>query len=768
MTPGELLEGKYQILRELGRGAMGVVYEALHVALGRRIAIKTLIEGGGADSELGTRFQREARAASAIGHPHIIDVFDLGRTKEGLLFMVMELLDGSSLEGMLKKTPMLPLPLAIDIMTQVLSGLSAAHKNGIVHRDLKPDNIFVTNREERPNFVKIVDFGISKVLDSKTIGATAPGMFTGTMVGTVLGTPLYMSPEQAVGQITAIDHRTDIYSAGVVLYEMLCGCTPFAGKSYPEVLGKILEGKYRKPSEFRPDIPRGLETAIERALSRDIEARFPTAAAMRTEIAAGQSEITLTPAPVPLGGHGASVPPAPSAAPAPVDGEPIKLLDSALAPRPSGKRSARPSADPFAPPPESDAPPLLASDLERSIAFRPSPASRSDPQRFAPASSPDLMPASRRPSMAPRERAQSSAESEGQPRRSRARMIVAAGIVLALAAIPLAYRTFGPGGKMPLMPTLGGGQEITLVVQPAAATVQVDHIPVEPGLISLEGSSDRKHKLNAAAPGRLTRRFTFTAPREKTMTVWLSHALDLPSLNDPAPLPAELAADYPESPRSTSEIDAAFAKLAKYDDCLAEAATLTLDGKKTGGRGRSREDDLGVCRLVLAEAPESEPMFPQLQTAGEAFMAAQKSARPERLHRLAASFRAEFLAERTAWQVEELSRVEKDEGQKASWHMRRVALAAQAWLRSLKSSSSAQETVERQRAELVESFSMFTQFVRLTPDALAQTVGATDFMTAAEEVMALANGTGGRKATEFSALDACRKLLAAFNALVVE
>jgi len=252
------------------------------------------------------------------------------------------------------------------------------------------------------------------------------------------------------------------------------------------------------------------------------------------------------------------------------------------------------------------------------------------------------------------------------------------------------------------------------------------------------------------------------------MTVWLSHALDLPSLNDPAPLPAELAADYPESPRSTSEIDAAFAKLAKYDDCLAEAATLTLDGKKTGGRGRSREDDLGVCRLVLAEAPESEPMFPQLQTAGEAFMAAQKSARPERLHRLAASFRAEFLAERTAWQVEELSRVEKDEGQKASWHMRRVALAAQAWLRSLKSSSSAQETVERQRAELVESFSMFTQFVRLTPDALAQTVGATDFMTAAEEVMALANGTGGRKATEFSALDACRKLLAAFNALVVE
>ena len=115
---GELLEGKYKITRELGRGAMGVVYEALHVSLGRRVAVKTLIEGTGADAEMGARFEREARAASAIGHAHIIDVFDLGRTKDGLLFMVMELLDGSSLEAILRKTPKLPIPMAIDIMSQ--------------------------------------------------------------------------------------------------------------------------------------------------------------------------------------------------------------------------------------------------------------------------------------------------------------------------------------------------------------------------------------------------------------------------------------------------------------------------------------------------------------------------------------------------------------------------------------------------------------------------------------------------------------------------
>ncbi|MBN2577034.1 MAG: protein kinase [Deltaproteobacteria bacterium] len=767
---GELLEGKYKITRELGRGAMGVVYEALHVALGRRVAVKTLIEGAGADAEMGARFEREARAASAIGHAHIIDVFDLGRTKDGLLFMVMELLDGRSLETILKQTPKLPLSQAIDLMSQVLSGLGAAHKNGIVHRDLKPDNIFVINEEERSNFVKIVDFGISKVLGPQAAGPAATAKFAGTMVGAVLGTPYYMSPEQAIGQVTAIDHRTDIYSAGVVLYEMLCGRTPFLGKTYPEVLGQILEGKYQKPSELRPDIPPAIEAAIARALSRDIGARFPSAAAMRAEIAGGQAEITL--APVATG--------PPPAAPAVADGEPIVLSEATPAPRALGKRAARPGADPFAPPPEADLAPLLAGDLDQSVAFRPSPASRPvpqpEPERFVPrpAASPreraaaprDLVTPVQRPAPPPRERTMAPPESGAAPKK-RPWLLIAVGLLLAAVAARFAYGIFGPGGKTPLLPALGRSQKVTLVVEPKEASVQIDHVPVTAGVLPLHATGERPHVLNAAASGRITRRFAFTVKPGMTLSVRLSHTLDVPSPTDPPPLSAELDTDYPENPRPAAEIDGAFAKLGRYADCLPLADAATADAKK--GRSRPGDDALGPCQLAVAEAADTEPAFPELRTAAEAFLGAlQKAHKPETLARAATSFRAEFLAARAAWQVEELSRQGKEEGQKPAWHMRRIALAAQSWLRSRKASPPNPQAVEDKRAKLDQVFSAFMNYVRLTPQALEKTSGATDFVSAAEEVVALANGAGGRKATEFSALDACRKLVAAFNALVVE
>ncbi|MGA9656477.1 MAG: serine/threonine-protein kinase, partial [Polyangia bacterium] len=299
LTIGQSLEGKYKIIREIGRGAMGVVYEGLHIALDRRVAVKTLRQEMSNDADLATRFEREARAASAIGHPHIIDVFDLGRTPDGLLFMVMELLDGKPLTALLQQAPRMPLALAVNLMTQVLGGLSAAHKHGIVHRDLKPDNIFVINTEDRPNFVKIVDFGIAKKLSARQPGQAGPAAMRGTMVGTVMGTPLYMSPEQAIGQVAQIDHRTDIFAAGVVLYEMLCGRTPFRGEGYAAILGSILEGKYPQPRTLRPDIPAPIEAAIVRALDRDIEKRFPSAAAMRDAISGGSAEVT--PAPVAVG-----------------------------------------------------------------------------------------------------------------------------------------------------------------------------------------------------------------------------------------------------------------------------------------------------------------------------------------------------------------------------------------------------------------------------------------------------------------------------------
>jgi len=251
--------------------------------------------------------------------------------------------------------------------------------------------------------------------------------------------------------------------------------------------------------------------------------------------------------------------------------------------------------------------------------------------------------------------------------------------------------------------------------------------------------------------------------------VRLSHTLDLPSPTDPPPLPAELTADYPDNPRPAAEIDGAFAKLARYADCLSRESAEPPDAKKGGGRPRPRDEDLQACRLAITEAAELEPALPALQAAAEAYLAArEKGPKPEVSARLAAAFRAEYLAARAAWQVEELSRQGKDEGQKAAWHMRRLALAAQAWMRSRKASPPSPQVVEEQRAKLGEAFTTFMSYVRLTPQALAQTSGATDFVAAAEELMALANGAGGRKATEFSALDAARKLLGAFNALVVE
>jgi serine/threonine protein kinase len=759
LAPGELLEGKYQITRELGRGAMGIVYEALHMALGRRVAVKTLIEGSGGDTELGARFEREARAASAIGHPHIIDVFDLGRTKDGLLFMVMELLDGSPLEAMLKKTPKLPVALTVDLMSQVLGGLAAAHKNGIVHRDLKPDNIFVIDTEERPNFVKIVDFGISKILGPKAPTMTGPGKFAGTMVGAVLGTPFYMSPEQAIGQVTVIDHRTDIYSAGVVLYEMLCGCLPFSGKTYPEVLGKILEGKYQKPSELRPDIPPEVEAAIARALSRDMEARFPTAAAMRAAIASGQGEISLTPMPVMAPAEDTHPHLSPLPAPPGRDGDPIVLRDSTPAPRTGSKRARRPGADPFAPPPESELPPLLATDLDRSVSFRPSAPERFTPEPIAPV---------RRSvgAVAARESIPLAAEPERGPKQRS--WLLWAGVALVLiVAVSLAYGTFGPGGKRPLLPGFGGSQKVTLVVEPKQASVQIDHVPVTPGVLPLEAKGQRAHVLNAAAPGRITRRFSFVAKSGMTLNVRLGHALDIPSPTDPPPLPAELSADYPESPRPAAEIEAAFAKLARYEDCIA--LTEASGGDATKGRGRPRDELLEPCRLAVTEGADREPAFPELEAAADAYLGAiQKGAKSDTLARMGAALRSEYLAAQTAWQIEELSRQEKDEGQKAGWHMRRVALAAKAWLRSRKASPPSAPDVEAKRSKLDQAFSGFMSYVRDTPHALAQTSGATDFVAAAEELVALANGAGGRKATEFSALDTCRKVLAAFNALVVE
>ena len=752
---GEVLEGKYQIVGELGRGAMGVVYEALHLTLERRVAVKTLLEEVSADAQIGARFEREARAASAIGHPHIVDVFDLGRTSDGLLFMVMELLDGESLASLLKRTPKLPIPLAVHLMSQVLSGLGAAHKHGIVHRDLKPDNIFVLSSEERPNFVKIVDFGISKVIKPTEPGnPNVTAKVAGTMVGSVLGTPLYMSPEQAIGQVASIDHRTDIYSAGVVLYEMLCGRTPYLGESYVQIFASLLEGNYPSPSILAPEIPPALEAAIGCALDRDMNKRYSSAANMRQAMReAIDASADLTPGPL-LVPVSMAEPPRAAGPVAPSFGKgSIALVeDPVLAP--AARRLKHAAHDPFAPPPEGDRAPILVDDLERPFPLR-------TPVRPSAESLPGEEVAKTKRSLDAVAPVKSPTKGTMAPRpilsaRARSRLFVVAALLAIAIAARVAYSVFRPDGQGSLSLRRGDGQKVLLAIVPVEATVQLDHRPTTQRELALE--SDTDHVLNVAAPGRLTRRLSFAAKPGLALSIRLGRTLPLPTPMDPSPLPTELSAESPEQARDLDEIENAFAKLDRYAECLALTSDAAADGKKGTPRSRMRTEEYGLCQRLTAEAAGAQPAMPELQAAAEAYLAAVHGGqRMDQLVRLGATFRAEFLAARTLWQMEELALARKTDGL-AGWHMRRVALAAQAWLRALK----AGQGVEQATVKLQEYQRSFLDHAGKVGAAGAAS-GQSDFVQALADVVTLAS----KKPTEIVALDGCRRLLSAFNALIL-
>ncbi|MEJ7600450.1 MAG: serine/threonine-protein kinase, partial [Kofleriaceae bacterium] len=217
---GVVLEDKYRIVRVIGQGGMGVVFEAEHMNVGKRVAVKVMLTKYAEDIEAIARFHREALAASRIGNQHIIDIHDMGHTPDGRLFVAMELLDGAPLSKILEASGPMPPWRAIHIMRQVLRAVGAAHTKGIIHRDLKPDNIFLVNEDDHHDFVKLLDFGVSKLIDlDEQVASTKL-----TSTGVVIGTPLYMAPEQALGN--PIDGGADVYACGVILYELLTGKPP--------------------------------------------------------------------------------------------------------------------------------------------------------------------------------------------------------------------------------------------------------------------------------------------------------------------------------------------------------------------------------------------------------------------------------------------------------------------------------------------------------------------------------------------------------------
>ncbi len=265
--------GRYRVLELLGGGGMGEVYRALHIGLDREVAIKRLRHGAQNENAL-TRFRREARAAAATGHEHIVDVLDLG-VDRGSPFLVMELLAGEPLSTRLARESPLTVSVACQLVTQILKALVAVHERGIVHRDLKPDNVFITKRDGL-DFVKVLDFGVSKfVVDPET---------TLTRTGTLMGTPRYMSPEQARG-VRDVDHRVDLYACGVILYECLAGHPPFDdSENYNALLHAILASD---PPHLTlvADVDPGLARQVHRALSRDPDDRFETAVDMLKALA---------------------------------------------------------------------------------------------------------------------------------------------------------------------------------------------------------------------------------------------------------------------------------------------------------------------------------------------------------------------------------------------------------------------------------------------------------------------------------------------------
>ncbi len=264
--------GNYLVTQKLGEGGMGAVYLAEHPSIGKKVALKVLHSEFSSNQDVAARFFNEAKAVNDIGHPNIVDIHDFGIIQAGggreqLVYFIMEYLAGSTLSALIRAESPLPPERALGIALQVADALAASHKCGIVHRDLKPDNIILIRRARETDFVKLLDFGIAK-LTGDVSGSRR------TRTGIVMGTPAYMSPEQCEGRGN-IDHRTDIYALGIVLYEMMTGRVPFIGEGYGEILVQHLTQSPIPPSQFRM-MNAHVEAVVMKALQKRPDLRYPT------------------------------------------------------------------------------------------------------------------------------------------------------------------------------------------------------------------------------------------------------------------------------------------------------------------------------------------------------------------------------------------------------------------------------------------------------------------------------------------------------------
>jgi serine/threonine-protein kinase len=264
--------GNYRILNKIGTGGMGAVYLAEHPLIGKRVALKVIHKELANNRDVVSRFFQEARAVNKIGNEHIVEIHDFGVTPQGDHFFIMEYLEGKTLASVLSREGALPVVRALHLGGQIAAALAAAHVAGIIHRDLKPDNIMLLARQGDPDFVKVLDFGLAKVFSAATAVKTAAGV--------LLGTPHYMSPEACESK-GEVDHRTDIYALGVLLFQMMTGVLPFDGESMGEVLVKQVTVLPPAPRALNPAIPPSVEQILLRCLAKPVDVRFATMLQLR-------------------------------------------------------------------------------------------------------------------------------------------------------------------------------------------------------------------------------------------------------------------------------------------------------------------------------------------------------------------------------------------------------------------------------------------------------------------------------------------------------
>lgn len=269
IVPGIVLDGRYRVLTIIGQGGMGTVFEAEHLTIGRKVALKVLKPEQAQKKEAVARLRHEARVVSQIGHPNICEVFDIGQLEDGVPYLVMERLRGETLAQRIERGGPQRLDEMADVMTQILAALEVAHRKNVIHRDMKPDNIFLSERASG-RVAKILDFGISKA----TVPEEQPHHLTRT--GMVMGTPYYMAPEQAMGERT-LDGRVDVWGSAVALYEALTGQRPFVARNYNALLVQILTVPAKPIRELRHDLPPAFGEVMRKALEKRREQRFLSA-----------------------------------------------------------------------------------------------------------------------------------------------------------------------------------------------------------------------------------------------------------------------------------------------------------------------------------------------------------------------------------------------------------------------------------------------------------------------------------------------------------